>query len=51
MVISKHTARPPNTPNGLGAVVSATPLETPLDLTIPENDMAREAAVLDGVAK
>lgn len=35
----------------VGAVVSATPLEVPLDLTIPENDTAGEAAVLDGVAK
>lgn len=38
-------------PNLVGAVVSATPLETPLDLTIPENDAAAEAIVLDEIAK
>ena len=35
----------------VGAVVSATPLETPLDLTIPENDSDREAVVLDEIAE
>jgi len=35
----------------VNAVVSAAPLDTPLDLTIPENDAAVEAVVLDEIAK
>ncbi|KAF9650215.1 pyruvate decarboxylase [Thelephora ganbajun] len=35
----------------VNAVVSATPLQIPLDFTIPENDTATEAAVLDVIVK
>jgi len=35
----------------VNATVSATPLETPLDFTIPENCLATEAVVLDEIAK
>lgn len=35
----------------VGAAVSAAPLETPLHLTISENDSATEAVVLDEIVK
>lgn len=35
----------------VGAVVSATPLGTPLHLAIPENDATTEAVVLDEIVK
>jgi len=35
----------------VSAVISATPLETPLNLTTPENDEATEAVALDEIAK
>ena len=35
----------------VNAVVSATPLEKPLDLTIPGNDTAGEAVVLDEIVE